>query len=442
MDRENILAEALGQAATLEDWQRTTKDGFVVEVKIKHWRARKKLTLYELGVLPPNGEAAEAYESLLNLGTNALLPMQTLKNLESIERQARLHLKTCTFETPFGRFLPYTAYIAWKNGNALYKQRFLTMRDQIVESYPNLVNDLLVQYEQIAKHTYFLLNEQHDLQGDASFVGTFPNEESFIQHFRTNLIACHIKPAEEFAESFVYEERFNCIQLDGLVINREKIEEPETWLSEQGAKQAAALKRRELLLEMERDLVSQARAQKKNMIDQFLESLLIQTRTITYDAVTSVLASIQREETLQGRPVIQLKALIEKIQQLNFYQDNDIDRMLTSLHSIIEKPAKERDLAEIQRQLRAIATLSRATVLALGDEAPRTEKEINPTDIGISAFPTDEEVREAREEIALVRKAQSNQVEESREERVEDEVVKPLGQEVREEEMQRVERES
>jgi hypothetical protein len=142
--------------------------------------------------------------------------------------------------------------------------------------------------------------------------------------------------------------------------------------------------------------------------------------------------------------VIQLKELIKKIEQLNFWQDNDIDRMLVSLHSILDKPAKERDLSEVQRQLKAMATLSRATVLALGDEAPRTEKEIDLASLGISAFPSDTEVREAREEIALARPvlgAQTEEERETREEAVEDQRdVKAL--KIWSEELQRSERES
>src|SRR5260370_14036184 len=192
MDRESILAEALGQTVNLEDWQKYMKDGFVVDLKIKRWRARKKLTLYELGIVPPTPEAAQAYEELINLGTNVLLPVQTLKDLESIERQARQCLKNCTFETPFGRFLPYTAYAVWKFGNEEYKRRFLAMRDEIIASYPALVEELLTQYVQVPKHAYFLLKKQYDLIDYTAFIDftkTFPDEESFVRHFRTNIIA-------------------------------------------------------------------------------------------------------------------------------------------------------------------------------------------------------------------------------------------------------------
>ena len=417
MDRQSILAGALGQAVKVEDLQKIMRDGFIVEVRIRRWRARKRLTLYELGIIPPDANAARAYDDLIDLGTSVLLPAQKLRDLETIERSARQCLKSCTFDTPLGRFLPYTSYPVWKTCNEEWKRRFYALRDEIAESYPQLWEELLAQYEQVARHSYFLLCEQYAERGDESFGQNFPAVEAFVQHFKLNLVARHIKSAEEFRETFRYEERFSRIQLDA-GLGAEVVAEPEEILSEREARRAAAQKRKELLLQMERDLVERARAQKKTMIDQFMNSLMIQTRTITYDAVSSVLASIQKEDTLQGRPVIQLRELIKKIEQLNFYQDRDIDRMLTNLHAIIEKPAKERDLSEIQRQLRAIATLSRATVLALGDEPPRTEKEIDPQAIGIPAYPTDEEVREAREEIALVA-APSDQGEETREERME-----------------------
>ena len=423
MDRESILAEALGAAVKLEDWQKYMQEGFVVEIKIKRWRARKKLTLYELGIIPPDDEASDAYDDLINLGTNALLPTQKLKDLETIERNARQCLKNHSYNTPFGRFVPYTAWTSWKSANEGFKQRFMAMRDQMVAEYDDLVDTLLNEYATLAKHAYFLLREQYYRKDDYSFTETFSSESAFVRHFQTNLIARHIKTADQFRETFVYTERFTRIELGALSLDREQITEPETWLGEREAKRAAAEYRRDTLMQMERDLVAQVRSQKKSMIDQFLESLMVQTRTLTYDAVTSVLQSVQKEDSLQGRPVIQLRELIKKIEQLNFWEDSDIDRMLTSLHAIIKKPSKTRDLSEIQRQLRAMATLSRATVLALGDEAPRTEKEIDPASLGISAFPSEEEVREAREEIASIQPVFTSQAEEEREER-EDEPIK------------------
>ncbi len=426
MDRQQILEAALGRSVNGTDWRRRMKEGFLVELSIKRWRARKKLALTELGINPPTAEARAVYEQLLTLGSKLLLPQQTLKDLETIERLARAHLREHTFKTPFGTFLPYTSYGLWKSGNEEFKARFFARRDEIVAAYPALIEQVLTEYEQIARHTYQLLLSQIDDLGDS-----FPDEDAFVAHFRLEIIARNIKSADEFAATFTYDERFSRIQaLDSL--ESEEVE-ADVVISERAAEIEAAQNRKRQLEEMNRDLVRKAREQKQEMIDNFLSSLLTQIRTLTYDAVTSVLASIQEQETLQGRPVIQLKNLIEQLKTMNFYGDQDIDTILTLLHSIIEMPARERDIPEITRQLRAIATLTRGTILALGDEAPREGKDITPQELGIASYPSDEEIREAREEItmAVTYTSLPDTSREEREERAEQETVRAGAEEMR-----------
>jgi hypothetical protein len=403
-DREEILSEALGADIDLADLQRKMQDGFIVELTIKRWRARKKLSLYELGIVAPDEAAEKAYDELCNLGTNALLPIQVIKDLETIERLARQSLKNHSFTTPFGKFVPWSSYSAWKRENEEYKRRFFAKRDEIVANYEQHVEDLLFQYEDIARHSYMLLSEQFRRTGQGrSFYEEFGEEWIFVEHFRRKLIGSHIKTGQQFADTFVYRERFSKIQMfDVLNTKQERVTSPESWMDEQEMRREAAEKRRAALLEMEEDLVRQVRTQKQNMIDSFLQSMMVQLRTLTYDTVTQVLKSVNREETLQGRPAIQLKNLVAQLKEMNYYGDRDIDGILTKLYSIIDKPSKERDVADIQKQLRAIATMTRGTILALGDEDERSEEsreEGADTQLGITAYPTLDEVREAREEV-------------------------------------------
>src|SRR5437763_6196312 len=142
------------------DWRKRMREGILVELKIKRWRARKKLTLQELGIYPPSFQVREAYEQLLSLGSKTLLPLEVQRELDSLERSARYHLREYAFETPFGSFVPYTTYPLWKQGNKEYQKRFFEKRDEIIAQYPELVEQLLREYEQIAKHTHTLLMQQ------------------------------------------------------------------------------------------------------------------------------------------------------------------------------------------------------------------------------------------------------------------------------------------
>ena len=416
--KDAALEEALGQALPAMDWKARMSEGVLVDLKIKRWRARKKLTLTELGIYP-TGEARQAYETLLSLGTKLLLPLEQHRELDVIERSARMHLQNWAYDTPFGYFVPFTSYTWWKAGNEEAKQRFLEKRDEIVANYQTLVAQLLSEYDKIARHTYTLLVQQ----APEALAG-FADVEAFITHFREEIILKNIKSAEEFAASFVYEEQLSRMPLL-TTLESEETKDPEVLkeIQRREQEQAAEAQRLAMMEAMNRDLVDQARRQKRQYIDAFFTSIVAQLRNLIYDAVTNVLASMQEQDTLQGRPVIQLKNLIEQIRTLNFYGDADVDQVIERLSSIVAQPAKERNIADIMRQLRAIATTTRGTLLALGEQ-PRTEREITPAEIGIPVEPSDEDLRDAREEMYHPIHVVSHETE--REERADDEPAAPI----------------
>ncbi len=415
--KEQVLEQALGQTVDLVDWRTRMKEGWLVTLTIKRWRARKKLALNELGIYPPTEEARVAYEQLLTLGSKLLLPVQTLRDLEAIERGARLHLGEYSFSTPFGTFIPYTSYRLWQKGNEDFKKRFFEERDAIVAAYESLVEQVLTDYEQIARHSYQLLCSQiEDIRE------TFPTEEAFVIHYRQEIIGRSIKSATEFAETFVYEETFSRISLlSSLSTETEEVsaDKVDETITVRQAEIEAARVRKVQLEEMNREIVEKTRQQKTAMVDTFLTSIVAQLRTLTYDAVTSVLASIKDQESLRGRPVIQLQHLIEQLKNLNFYGDQDIDAILTLLHTIVDRPAKERNLTEITQQLRQVATLTRGTILALGEQ-PR-EGRTAPQELGVILDPSEDDLREAREDIdTAISHARFPDAPEEREEREDD----------------------
>ncbi len=423
--REQELEQALGQNIDMVNWRKRMKEGWLVTLTIKRWRARTKLTLNEIGIYPTTSEERAAYEQLLTLGSKLLLPVQTIRDLEAIERGARIHLGEHSFNTPFGTFIPYTSYKIWQKGNEDFKARFFAKRDEIVAEYETLVEQVMTEYEQIARRSYQLLRNQAP-----ELAEMFPTEEAFLTHYREEVIGRNLKSAREIADSFVYEETFSRVSLlSSLSRETEEVsaEEVDETVSAKSAEIEAAQARKRQLEEMNREIVQKTREQKSAMVDSFLTSIVAQLRTLTYDAVTSVLASIKNQEHLRGRSVQQLQHLIKQLEGLNFYGDQDIDTILTLLHGIIKRPAKERNLAEITQHLRSVATLTRGTILALGEQ-PREGKEIAPEELGVILQPDDEDLREAREEIA--RAIQDIQVpdgvqEEEREER--EEQLLPVG---------------
>lgn len=387
--KQEEIEAALGAPV---DWRKKMRDGVIVTLKIKHWRGKRKLSLEQLGVSPQSYEEQAAYDSLISLGSKLLLPQQVLRDIEAIEREARYNLAQYALETPFGMFVPYTTYTMWKEGNESYKARFFAKRDEIVAMYPKLIKSLLLEYEKIAKNTYWLLTSQ-----DASIIEKFPTKESFVDYFRDEVIKQHIKSADTFSSLMIYEENLSRVPLIGTSekVTDEKVEE----LSRiQQADIEAAEKHKAALLEMNRDLEEKIRQQKESQIDGFISAVMGQLRNLTYEVVSSVLTSIEKQKVLDGRPVFALKNMVEQLGQLNFYGDQDIEMIISSVQGIIDQPAKKRDVAQIQEKLRKIAMLSRGTLLAIG-ESPRAGRE--PEELGIIDEPSDDEMRRAREELYL-----------------------------------------
>ncbi len=458
--REEALEQALGAPINLEEWQERMRAGWLVNLNIKHWRGRKKLTFAELGIKPSTQDAQTAYDKYLKPGSKQLLPVEPIQELETIVRGARMLLEECCYETPFGTFFPRTAYkqwkwglwkdgtatisgedyyakygtwyspdevmfeltdgirIAWqkpknmvKPGNEFFRYRFQETVKEIVKNYATLIAEVRSQYAYIAEEVYWLDTTQREEVATLS---------DYVDHFWHKFVKPHLKSAEEFAACASYQEVFLQFAVASM-LEAEEIsgKRMDTVFTKQEAERAAAQEYKHELDAANRELLAKVRAQKEAMIDSFITSLVARLRHMTYEAVTSVLKSIKDNDTLQGRPVIELKGLIEQYKALNFYGDGDVDRILTTLYGIVEKPPKERNIAEIQRKLRDIGTITRSTLLALGEQPREGKEDLSPEDVGISTDPSDEEVREAREEIASgVFKVEVSEEREAREEQM------------------------
>jgi len=106
-DREK-LAQLLGQDVKLVEpkWLSLMRQGVIVELHVRRWRAKSRLTLDDLGL--PATDAAD-YSDLMKLGEKSLLPSKYIKKADNIESQARQLLDSCSYETFWGRFMPCTS---------------------------------------------------------------------------------------------------------------------------------------------------------------------------------------------------------------------------------------------------------------------------------------------------------------------------------------------
>ena len=420
MERMRLaLAEALGEdpdaiQASNPRWLALMREGVLVSLHIGRWRAKTRLSWHDLGI-ELEEEADRELQKIVDLGHKKLLPASLLKELDAIESAARKWLEKKAVRTYWGFFVPVTAYVEWKEINEEHRSRYFAVRDRIVRDYQALVAEVVAGYRVAAQGAYRRLKALHP-----EALERFPNVDAFVEAFVQG-IQVHIPPAEVIRDSFYFETELRYVPLPSLMAEewaeRERIEaqaaaererlelqlqverewawaEREKLRAEVQAARSAAEWKERLMREMHRDVVEQARRQKEELVDGFLRDLVVQLRSLVYEATTDVLAAIKRNDRLPPRSVVQLRNLVEQVRSLNFYGDQEIEAMINRVAFQVDG-VQDRNLAEIQSSLRDIATVVRASLIGLG-EKPRGARSL-----GVADEPTPEMVRRARRGLGL-----------------------------------------
>jgi hypothetical protein len=398
--RQHTVARLLGASsfATIP-WQRLMQHGALVELHIGRCRFSTRLLLEDIGIQIEDEAVRDKLARWLVLGEKRLLPQAYMKALSRIESSARYTLREHAFHTALGHFVPETAYVAWRTKTEALRDEYLALRDDIIAHHRGLVHQVLAEYEAIAADTYQRLRATRPdlvLEGQQQFVAAYCNR-----------IADQIPSIERIRASFSFQffrvEGTHLLGTPPTEASDEAVSGPESEAQETDLLAASRQQRehharaRALL---EQDLRHDAQERFHALLDNFLTTIVAQMRTLTYDAATDVLATLQRRggESFSPRSKVQLENLLNRLRSLNFFADPDMDQIMARLQEIVDlaPQARQRSLGDIERTLRAIATTTRATLLDLEEEtrAPRP-------DLGIAAYPTAHLISAARAELRL-----------------------------------------
>jgi hypothetical protein len=391
--RRQTIAALLGERSyDAIEWRKLLQDGVVVRLHVRRCRFTTRLVLEDIGVRVEDATVRDKLATWLILGEKRLLPETYMKALSRIESSARYALKERAFRTELGAFVPSTAYEGWKEITLSLRDEYFALRDQIIANHRDLVRQVLSEYESIAQDTYQRLHATHPelvTESRAQFIANYCNR-----------IAAEIPSPERIRETFDFRfilvEGLSQLGLPSPEMTNEH-EEHEAMSSSVDAMRAQVDARERQRSVLAHDLRMHAKERVDTMLDSFLESVVGQLRSLTYDAVCDVLAGLQRRERISPRSIVQLNNLLSHIRSLNFYGDTEIERIMQQIEEIVEEsPAeRERSMAEIQQTLRAIATVTRSTLLDL-EEEPRSAR-----DLAVPDIPTEASVRQARAELGL-----------------------------------------
>ncbi len=403
------LAEALGippeeLKATNPRWLQLLREGVLVRLHIGRWRAKTSLRWRDLGFEPASREEEKALDELVEPGFKRLLPKEVMKRLAAIETKARANLEKHAFRTYWGYFIPVTAWAEWRTKDREIREEYLAVCQGLVDSWDEMVERVLAQYRVTARAAYQRLRR---LNPEAVEGVT---EEEFADRF-VKAVRAHIPDADYFRRSFYYETELEYVPLPSLLaeeqaeaerieqearIERERREaehllEMERIRAEEIAVRTAADERLRMLREMNREVVEQARKRKKQLIDRFLRDVTAQLRSLVYEVCVNVLSTMERNDgRLHPRSVVQLQNLVEQLERLNFTGDREVEEIIKEVKYHLNQPAERRSPAEIEKALRDIAIVARATLIGLGEQ-PRSARRL-----GIPDAPPEPLVREIR----------------------------------------------
>ncbi len=456
--KAQVIAAILDQPdMQFVDWKALMGEGVVVKLHIRRVRFRKRLQFEDLGIHFGDEETAQKMHEVFRLGMKNLLTKEYLDEIEQIEYRARKLLTAYSYETVWGPFIPVTAYSTFREQMDALELAYYAVRDKLLANYPTVMKQVLENYVRAARQAYRILNQ---LDPEALSERERQREIFYLAAVRRK-VRRMLPSQDDIRQSFAFEISPTYIDLPLLAgesretdtdsVPQEKkrtIEDiTEAEQRELRWRQASAKDRQMMMRAMNEDVVRKAREQKEQRIDQFFTTVITHLRGLLYEATTNVLASLKKHERLQPRAVVQLKNLVENLEQLNFYGDKDVERAMKLIESLIERPREERDLDLIEQRLRQIATVMRSTLLSLEYEfrEDRLDDAENLTDrvkaalerekrerAEVARRPSRVEVREARMELGF----SLPPWEDEREERLAEEpnlLALQLGKDVREE---------
>jgi hypothetical protein len=388
--KARAIATLLGAASFEEiSWRDLMQQGVLVRLSVRRCRFTARLELSDLGVSVSEPRVRTALNRTLVLGEKRLLPIVWMTDLGKIESRARRLLAKSSFTTELGSFLPASCYGEWKRETAKLQTEYFDLRDKIIANHQALMREVLAEYAILAADTYRRIQ-------DVNPESLTMSKEEFVASYCARIESL-MPSVERIRATF----DFTYTLKDGVKeIGEVELQEGSMVSGEEsGQARFRAGTREYQQAAMERDLQQQEARANRAMIDTFLTSIVAQLRQLIYEVATDVLFTLQKRTDGKFSPnsVKQLKNLVKQVKQLNFYGDEEVERLLSQLQGVVDQSpeARQRSLGDIAQKLRAIATVTRATLLNL-EEEPRSARELVIPD------SLDEKtVRSARTELGL-----------------------------------------
>ena len=400
------------------------KDGVVVQLNISRPRFFKKLRLEDLGLkiqedLATSEEALRVISNYFQFGRRSLLPREWQDRLANIENSARYSLKRHSLKSHWGAFIPLREYERWKRENAEHKAAFWKLRDEILESYDALCEEVLADFRLLAEDSWRrvlvgssikepatverrvitqLLERLHAQEGRDAFLEaymttirqTLPTrveiEAAFAYHEEIgviplpSLLAQDIQQADHLYQERILRDARVRAELDRMEQERQQaMRQLSAQEQEEREKRylrlSAEQERLRLQAEMERDVLANARVEKERLMREFYLDVVTQINELIRDVTGNVLESLEEHEGVLRGPVSnQLRNLVTQLDRLNFMEDAALMRQIERIRSVLPSQTESEqarkglariDTSQMQRVVRQVHDAANEVLISL-----------------------------------------------------------------------------
>jgi len=336
----NINGQELDVEQFRNDWALALmSQGVIVKLSVHRWGGTAQLSFDELGVTFEDDETRQFMQKYIKLGTHKLLPPQVDREIRTVERLAKNNLSDHSFDTVWGKFVPFTAFDAWDTRNKEIRSDFIDVATSMGERYDDIVADIRVEYRRMAIDVWGRLHPQSK---------NHPTE-SFVSAFLLDIIG-KIPSRVDMVSSFAYDSTYFIIPMPSFVENN--------------IARARDIQRKADNADFESDLEKTTKERiaeeyvrrKQELIDGFLESTVKSMRKYVADLCIAVLDAMgkQPNRDVKKNHVNRIKKMVTKVRTLNFYDDDEIMRLLSELETEVDKFKGQRDKDIVVKKLQQI----------------------------------------------------------------------------------------
>jgi translation initiation factor 2 beta subunit (eIF-2beta)/eIF-5 len=421
------LGEASGQIVVHRDLSTLLdrmKDGVVVQLSISRPRFFKKLSLEDLGLkinqdLATSEEALRVLTDYFHFGRRSLLPREWQDRLANVENNARYCLKKHSLKSHWGAFIPVREYARWKEENAEHETNFWKLREELLEHYDAICEEVQADFRLLAEdswrrvllgssikelstveHTVVaqILQRLHAEEGREAFLNAYlatirralPTrseiEEAFAYHVEIgviplpSLLAQDIQHADHLYQERALRDARVRAELDALERQRQ-VEMRQLSAKEQEEREQRYLRLRaeqerlRLQQEMERDVLTNARAERDRLMREFYTGIVTQLNELIRDVTSNILESLDEHGGVLRGPVSnQLRNLVTQLDRLNFMDDQTFMQQIKRIQSVIPSQTESEqarkglariDTSQMQRVIRQVHDAANEVLISL-----------------------------------------------------------------------------